>query len=681
MPLLKVSSLRLPDHVHTNHAFICSGGGAVGANYCQIKSEMSPEPIWFKISRDPIYGEDELGLNFTMRTDHHLSMTPKTVSFRDPDIGANGLHGPISCIVKYNNLPGVGGSMRADPLPSAEFISAVMSQFKEIPIYNGIRYGFKFDMREFLLVFVALPRMPAFRWGFLCEESEICLAPADSAVKFIGGGGGGGAAGGMFKKKPNFKEMGIGGLDAEFETIFRRAFMSRVIPKNVREALGIGHVKGILLHGPPGTGKTLIARKLGELLDCIQSEPVQGPSLLNKYVGESEANVRRLFEPAMKDTDENNLYLIIIDEADAICKKRGARGDSTGVGDNVVNQLLSMIDGPKSLNNVLLIFTTNRIDLIDEAILRPGRMEVQIETHLPDEKGRSDILEIHTRTMRSHDYLDDSVDLHEIALICKNYTGAELESVIKSAASIALARQVDPGKLDETLKKFTAPKITQRDFLDALKDIVPAFGAVSDIITVVTSTPFLLWSSDITEMHRDFSMLLKSLRAGCNMNILVTGRERTGKTKLVCDVAKKSGIECIKFVCSEDLIITPDRAIAIYEIFKRASATEESIVILDGLEYLIEYSPLGNIYTNKVLQVIFACLNMVVTSGNKLTTVITSSNPSLMDMLGIVKLMNKTYHIDGVLTSAHTDLFKLMGFDVGECDVLVSNVFDRLKTR
>ncbi|KAF7649274.1 hypothetical protein LDENG_00144160 [Lucifuga dentata] len=162
----------------------------------------------------------------------------------------------------------------------------------------------------------------------------------------------------------NFEKMGIGGLDKEFSDIFRRAFASRVFPPDIVEQMGCKHVKGILLFGPPGCGKTLMARQIGKMLNAREPKVVNGPEILNKYVGESEANIRKLFADAEEEQKRlganSGLHIIIFDELDAICKQRGTGASSTGVHDTVVNQLLSKIDGVEQLNNILVIgmFTT-----------------------------------------------------------------------------------------------------------------------------------------------------------------------------------------------------------------------------------------------------------------------------------------------------------------------------------
>lgn len=135
-----------------------------------------------------------------------------------------------------------------------------------------------------------------------------------------------------------------------------------------------------------------MARQIGKMLNGKEPKRVSGPEILNKYVGQSEENIRNLFKEAEIEYKErgdlSDLHIIILDELDAICKQRGTRQDGTGVTDTIVNQLLAKIDGVDSLNNILIIGMTNRKDLIDEALLRPGRLEIHMEIGLPDEKGR-----------------------------------------------------------------------------------------------------------------------------------------------------------------------------------------------------------------------------------------------------------------------------------------------------
>lgn len=166
--------------------------------------------------------------------------------------------------------------------------------------------------------------------GQLVKASTLLFKKKKDALIRIQGGSSSGNSR-LFERGFNFQAMGIGGLDNEFADIFRRAFASRVFPPEVLRKMGIKHVRGMLLYGPPGCGKTLIARQIGKALNAHEPKVVNGPEILNKYVGESEANIRALFEDAEKEQEEmgdnSDLHIIIFDEIDAICKSRGANGD------------------------------------------------------------------------------------------------------------------------------------------------------------------------------------------------------------------------------------------------------------------------------------------------------------------------------------------------------------------
>ena len=284
----------------------------------------------------------------------------------------------------------------------------------------------------------------------------------------------------------NFEKMGIGGLNREFATIFRRAFASRVYPPDVLAGLGIRHVKGILLYGPPGCGKTLIARGIAKMLKAREPKIVNGPEVLNKYVGGSEEKIRELFAEAEEEYktagDDSELHIIIFDEIDAICKQRGSTSGGTGVSENIVNQLLSKLDGVNQLNNVLVIGMTNRKDMIDEAVLRPGRLETHVEIGLPTEEGRLQILQIHTAKMTKSGYLGDDVSISNLAQRTENFTGAELEGVVKTASSYALRRQIDLDNVQNFTVDRSKIKVTKMDFDRALEETPAAFGVKDDAL-------------------------------------------------------------------------------------------------------------------------------------------------------------------------------------------------------
>jgi vesicle-fusing ATPase len=447
----------------------------------------------------------------------------------------------------------------------------------------------------------------------------------------------------MFKGNFNFQAMGIGGLDKQFEIIFRRAFASRVIPDKVAKDLGINHVRGILLYGPPGCGKTLVARKMGQVLNCAEPKIVNGPSLLSKYVGESEENVRKLFADAIADKSGSQLHLIICDEFDALVKKRGSSGDNTGTGDKIVNQFLTMIDGPESLNNILLICMTNRRDLIDEAILRPGRLEVQIEISLPDESGRKEILQIHTMKMKSTGHMESTINLDEIAANTKNFTGAEIESVVKTSVSYALSRELDPTNLAQA--KNINPIVTKSDFERSLREIKPQFGTRSTLIDIICSTELEFYSDEYKETYADISNKMQALKSGNRLSLLLSGPNYIGKTKMVAHLAKDSDYNCVKFINAESLSNSYAKDIYLNDLVESGLKSQSCIFILDSIEKIIEYSKLGNIYNNKILQSIYILLDKIIDPANKIIVLITSSNPNLCETLDITNLVDYSYQL------------------------------------
>jgi vesicle-fusing ATPase len=286
----------------------------------------------------------------------------------------------------------------------------------------------------------------------------------------------------------SFEKYGVGGLDDEFLTIFRRVFASRMVAPEVVQKLGMRHVKGMLLYGPPGTGKTLVAKQLGRLLNAHPPKIVNGPEILQRFVGQSEENMRDLFAPAEKEFkgkgDKSRLHVIIFDEIDAIMKARGSGGATASVvHDNVVNQLLTKLDGMQSLDNVLVVGITNRRDLLDPAVLRPGRLELQVEVGLPDLRGRRQIFNIHTARARASNLLGDCVDVDALAAMTANYSGAEIKGLVGAAQSHALARYLAAFRETVSASEFPSESanesvtVTMEDFSKALFEVRPTLGA------------------------------------------------------------------------------------------------------------------------------------------------------------------------------------------------------------
>ena len=257
---------------------------------------------------------------------------------------------------------------------------------------------------------------------------------------------------------PNVSWDDVGGLD-ELKDELKEAVEWPIKYKDAYDYVDVESPKGILLHGPPGTGKTLIAKALAKMTES-NFISIKGPELLSKWVGESEKGVREIFRKARQAAP----CIIFLDEVDALVPRRGSGGSDSHVTENVVSQILTEIDGLEELNNVLIIGATNRLDIVDEALLRPGRFDRIIKVPNPDEKGRQHIFEIHTKKKP----LANDVKIPEIVKITDDFSGAEIAAVANRAAIAALKRYVSSKS-----KNVKEIKITQQDLIDAVDKVRP----------------------------------------------------------------------------------------------------------------------------------------------------------------------------------------------------------------
>jgi len=255
----------------------------------------------------------------------------------------------------------------------------------------------------------------------------------------------------VYVQTPNVKWDDIGGLDMVKQELKESVEWPLKYPERFKK-MGIRPPKGIFLYGPPGCGKTLLAKAVAHESEA-NFISVKGPEILSKWVGESEKAVRKIFRKARQVSPS----IIFFDEIDSIASVRGMEVGSR-VGERVVDQILTEMDGLEELSNVIVIGATNRPDIVDPSLLRPGRFDRKILVPAPDKKAKLEILKVHTKNMP----LAEDVDLEYIAEKTENFSGADLEGLVREAAMIALRENKD------------AEKVTMAHFKKALEEMTPS---------------------------------------------------------------------------------------------------------------------------------------------------------------------------------------------------------------
>lgn len=384
-------------------------------------------------------------------------------------------------------------------------------------------------------------------------------------------------------KVPSIAYEDIGGLKEEIDMIREMVELPIKHPE-VFNRLGIGAPQGLLLTGPPGTGKTLLAKALASETNS-HFIVINGPEIMSKYYGESEKQLRDVFEEAAKQAPS----IIFIDEIDSIAPKRGEGRDQ--VEKRVVAQLLTAMDGLKSRGEVVVIGATNRPDDIDEALRRPGRFDREIKINVPGEQGRKEIFQIHTRGMP----LSNDVDINYIVQKTIGFTGADLEVLCKEAAMKSLKPYVP--SLKEFPEKVPANvlekmQVRMEHFKEALKIVEP-----SAMREVLISKPQVPWSDiggleEVKEKIREsIEWPLKDPNAFRQFGIkpakgiLLYGPPGTGKTMLAKAVATESDANFIS-IKGPELVSkwVGESEKHIRDIFKRAKQLAPAIIFFDEFD-------------------------------------------------------------------------------------------------
>jgi transitional endoplasmic reticulum ATPase len=373
-------------------------------------------------------------------------------------------------------------------------------------------------------------------------------------------------------------DQAIGGLGERMERILELVELPLRKPE-LFESLGIKPPTGVLLHGPPGCGKTLIARTLAKIAG-VRFFSISGPEIINKYYGESEARLRKLFDQAQREAPA----ILFIDEIDALAPKRDQSfGD---LEKRVVAQLLTLMDGLDDRGQVIIIGATNRPNALDPALRRPGRFDREIEIPVPDQQGRREILEIHTQPMP----LTKGVDLNDMARRTHGFVGADLAALCREAALQALRR---------VLKKTPVTQLDSGSIKVGLPDFAAAFREVepSALRETVISVPNVKWEEvgglstvksrliEAVEWPLRYGHLFAQAGLRPSRGILLVGPPGCGKTLLAKALATESQANFVAMKGADlHSKYVGESEQRLRDIFRRARQAAPCILFFDELD-------------------------------------------------------------------------------------------------
>ncbi|MFW9895183.1 MAG: CDC48 family AAA ATPase [Candidatus Thorarchaeota archaeon] len=375
----------------------------------------------------------------------------------------------------------------------------------------------------------------------------------------------------------------VGGLDREIQRVREMVELPLRHP-SLFKRLGIDPPKGVLLRGPPGCGKTLLAKAVANESEA-HFISINGPEIMSKFYGESEKKLRKIFIEA----EEKSPSIIFIDEIDAIAPKRET---VTGeVERRVVAQLLALMDGLHGRGKVIVIGATNRPNSLDPALRRPGRFDREIEIKVPNEKGRLEIFQIHTRNMP----LDKKISLKEFSQITHGFVGADISAVSREAAMSALRRYLPQIDLESEIidpELLEQIEVTKNDFESALKEVLP-----SGIREVFVEVPNVTWDQvgglddlkqqlvEAVDWPLSHPTIFSRMGITPPKGILLYGPPGCGKTLLARAVATESKANFISIKGPELLSKwVGESEKAIREVFRKAKMAAPCIIFFDEFD-------------------------------------------------------------------------------------------------
>lgn len=448
-------------------------------------------------------------------------------------------------------------------------------------------------------------------------------------------------------------QFGIGGLQDMKEQLIHDIILPRIDPSY--KQYGTPAQSGVLLYGPPGTGKTLTARSLGSIFDYLRVSvtirTVNGPELLTKWVGETERKLRELFTPL---PNEEAILIIIFDEIDAIGATRGSSNSGSGnARDSVLTQLLTMMDGVDSEGNrksdrILVIGMTNRRDILDPALTRPGRFDISCHIGLPDEVGRRQILNIHTESLRKNGLLGD-VDLDMLAKCTENYSGSDLKDLVQRATQYANERNYNVKGATFELKeeaKLHPEIVSEKDFQRSLRTSFTQ-AKLLEALEPYRRSKYIPFNETLENFIEDF--LASYTQAEKETGYLpscwfIDGNSRTGKTALAVHVAIASRCPALFMLTPMDVIASDagERIRKLEHLSEQAQESDHAIIILDGLDEILGNLGEGEHCQDSVLEQITAMFTSKRKRNNKICYLATARNNFFYSMTGVDKLFQQT---------------------------------------